>query len=634
MMKSLIVLYIQFSFHNNILSHLVFRNGHGSASPSLSGTSPRCQLFAFLQHHLGNPVPGIKLQRVAIDAQSGWPPRASIVQSQVLTTNSSSSFFVAQIPISVNGVAMLALVDTGAAITVTSSSLSSLLGVFRLQHSSVTSAVGMAGIQVPLVGCAPLTLQVGHITLEHLVYFTKGPCVPRHVDKYNILGNDFLSRVPSWHISYSKRLFTVGDNSVQILSTAVPSSAVVTSPEEVIVSVAATTVIPAATETLVRCFLDQPLPGHMMLVSQSTHVLAKNLTVSPAVFQAPTIFLLVTNPSSKAEVLYTKQRLGTAVPLVQDETGMLALRQLVSPKGSFIVDPAITNRDFIDQAAPLNIDLSQCDVIEQQKSLLLQLFTEFRDRISHSNYDLGSYHHTLVDVKTTTDILPTKFRPPRIPIKFQKELYEHINKLLKSGRIAESDTPWVHNTVLVKKRDGSLRVCLDFRPLNTITIPDHYPLPRIEDLLSKVAGHRYYTTLELASGYMQLLMTPQSQEKCGWATHRGIYQFVYLPFGLRNAGAYFCRAMSRILAEIDENCLACIDDIIVFNKDFDSHLQSIRKVFNRFRTFNIKTSGKKLTEIARPQITFLGHEISRDSYSPARRNIQFRTSPRRQPSKK
>ena len=193
---------------------------------------------------------------------------------------------------------------------------------------------------------------------------------------------------------------------------------------------------------------------------------------------------------------------------------------------------------------------------------------------------------------------------------------------MKSGRIVESDTPWVHNTVLVKKKDGSLRVCLDFRPLNDITIPDHYPLPRIEDLLSRVAGNRLYTALDLASGYMQLLLSPESQAKCGWATHKGIYQFVYLPFGLKNAGAYFSRAMSRILAGLENNCLAYLDDIIIFDKNFDSHIASLRKVFERFRIFNIKVAGRKMTNIAQSHITFLGHEISGNSYSPAERNVR------------
>ncbi|PIO70483.1 reverse transcriptase [Teladorsagia circumcincta] len=327
--------------------------------------------------------------------------------------------------------------------------------------------------------------------------------------------------------------------------------------------------------------------------------------VTPAVVNSPNPILLVANPSNRPETLYKGQHLSSAVPLLE---GNFSLR----------ADRPETETQVISSV----VDLSYAEVSDEEREQLAQLFYVFRDRISTGSYDLGSYEDSEIVIKTTTEIPPTRLRPPRIPIKFQKELDDHINKLLRAGRIVESDIPWVHNTVLVKKKDGSLRVCLDFRPLNEVTVPDHYPLPRIEDILAKIAGHRFYTTLDLASGYMQLLLSPESQEKCGWATHRGIYQFVYLPFGLKNGGAYFSRAMSRILAGLEANCLAYLDDIVIFDKDFPSHLQSLRKVFYRFRLYNIKASGKKLTEIARSHINFLEHEISGSSYSPAERNIR------------
>ncbi|PIO53577.1 hypothetical protein TELCIR_25082, partial [Teladorsagia circumcincta] len=257
-----------------------------------------------------------------------------------------------------------------------------------------------------------------------------------------------------------------------------------------------------------------------MLTAQPAAVYRKQLFIAPAVLHPGRAFLLVTNPSSRPEALYEHQQVAAAVPLATDDSG--ALFEAETDNHGHDKSPliAVTDRDTTVSHQPLNIDLSQCEVSDAEKAQLYQLFSEFRDRISHSSYDLGSYTHTLVNIKTTTESPPTRFRPPRIPVRFQKELDEHINKLLKAGRIVESDTPWIHNTVLVKKRDGSLRVCLDFRPLNEVTIPDHYPLPRVEDLLVKVAGNKYYTTLDLASGYMQLLMSPQSQEKCGWATHR------------------------------------------------------------------------------------------------------------------
>ncbi|PIO58338.1 hypothetical protein TELCIR_20229 [Teladorsagia circumcincta] len=260
--------------------------------------------------------------------------------------------------------------------------------------------------------------------------------------------------------------------------------------------------------------------------------------VTPAVVNSPNPVLLVANPSNRPETLYKGQHLSSAVPLLEGNFSLRADR----PETETQVIPSV-------------VDLSYAEVSDEEREQLAQLFYEFRDRISTGSYDLGSYEDSEIVIRTTTETPPTRFRPPRIPIKFQKELDDHINKLLRAGRIVESDTPWVHNTVLVKKKDGSLRVCLDFRPLNEVTVPDHYPLPRIEDILAKIAGHRFYTTLDLASGYMQLLLSPESQEKCG--------------------------AMSRILAGLEANCLAYLDDIVIFDKDFPSHLQSLRKVFYR-----------------------------------------------------
>ncbi|CAJ0602938.1 unnamed protein product [Cylicocyclus nassatus] len=161
----------------------------------------------------------------------------------------------------------------------------------------------------------------------------------------------------------------------------------------------------------------------------------------------------------------------------------------------------------VDSYHPV-VNLSKAEVSTVEREQLQAFFLEFRDRISHI-YDLEGIERSRINSK----------------------------KLLKAGRIKEKDTPWIYDTVLVRKRDGSLRVCLDFRPLNEITIPDHYPLPRIDDILGKIAWNKYYTSLDLASVYMQLLLSPESQAKCGRAMHRGVYQFVYLPFGLKNAGA-------------------------------------------------------------------------------------------------
>lgn len=269
-----------------------------------------------------------------------------------------------------------------------------------------------------------------------------------------------------------------------------------------------------------------------------------------------------------------------------------------------------------------SVDVSKCEVNEVEREQLRSLFKEFADCISFDDYDLGSYDHTVIDINTTTEQPPSKFRHARIPWKFQKEVEQHINKLLEAGRIRESTTPWVHPSVVVPKKNGSLRICLDLRSTNLVTVPDHFPLPRIDDLIAKVSGNRFFTSIDCASGYLQLKLSDAAARKCGWITHQGVYEFAYLPFGLKNAGAYFSRAMSKILSGLQDNCLFYLDDICVFSKTFPEHLDTLQKILERFRTFKLKISGKKFKEIARSKIVFLGHEISGNGYWPADRNLK------------
>uniref|UniRef100_A0A8R1IJ22 Reverse transcriptase domain-containing protein n=1 Tax=Caenorhabditis japonica TaxID=281687 RepID=A0A8R1IJ22_CAEJA len=148
-------------------------------------------------------------------------------------------------------------------------------------------------------------------------------------------------------------------------------------------------------------------------------------------------------------------------------------------------------------------------------------------------YDLGSSKTDPVHIYTTSEV-PVKSRPYRVPVKYQAELEQHINALIRSERITESNTPWTSPIVLVKKKSGALRVCLDFRRLNDITIPDNFPLPRIDAILEKVGGARYFSSLDMANGYLQLRLDAESSYKCGFITETKVFAYTHLPFGLNS----------------------------------------------------------------------------------------------------
>jgi hypothetical protein len=165
-------------------------------------------------------------------------------------------------------------------------------------------------------------------------------------------------------------------------------------------------------------------------------------------------------------------------------------------------------------------------------------------------------------------------------------------------------------------------LCIDFRKLNEVTIPDSFPMPRIEAVLERVANCQWYSSLDLSKGYHQIKLDDETSWKCGFVTEDKVYQFRYLPFGLKNATAIFMRAMAKVLYGLEEGVLAYVDDVLIYTKGtFNEHLEMVRKVLGRMREFNLKLSPKKC-EFARKQITFLGHCIGNNNYTPAKRNIE------------
>ena len=206
---------------------------------------------------------------------------------------------------------------------------------------------------------------------------------------------------------------------------------------------------------------------------------------------------------------------------------------------------------------------------------------------------------------------PSRERYRPVPPSLYAELQTLLQNMLDSGVVRESASPWAAPIVLVKKKDGSWRFCVDYRKLNALTHKDAYPLPRIESLTGLKAA-KWYSTLDLASGYWQVEMEPSDREKTAFTTPFGLYEFERMPFGLCNATATFQRLMQRCLGNlVNDSLLIYLDDIVVFSLDFNSHVQHLEEVFQRLHQHGLKLQPKKCHLFQR-EVMYLGHVISEE----------------------
>eukprot|EP00731_Ephydatia_muelleri_P023225 Em0015g808a len=291
-------------------------------------------------------------------------------------------------------------------------------------------------------------------------------------------------------------------------------------------------------------------------------------SVSPTYGGKTTIQLI--NPTPVPVTLYSQEKIGKLSFLQEADTVRLVEPSL-DKKPKVRSEEAI--RKTIDEMASKVQGLTG-----GEHTKFRSLLREFADVISVGDGDLGRTR-VLRHKINTGDALPIHQQARRLPFHQRDMVQKMIKGMLEQGIIEPADGSWSSPIVLAKKKDGSFRFCVDYRRVNDVTKKDVHPIPRIDDALDTLAGAKWFSTIDLASGYWQVEMDPSDKEKTTFVTPFGLHQFRIMPFGLTNAPSTFQRLMGLVLAGLSwSTCLVYLDDIIVFSQTVEEHFTRLADV--------------------------------------------------------
>ena len=231
---------------------------------------------------------------------------------------------------------------------------------------------------------------------------------------------------------------------------------------------------------------------------------------------------------------------------------------------------------------------------ENQKSKIKKVFEDYNDVFDLNPLELGRTSLVKHTIKVI-DPKPFKERYRRIPPHQYEEVRKHLKEMEAVSEIRRSNSPWASPVVLVKKKDGSLHFCIDLQKLNARTIKDAYSLPRIEESLDCLNGASIFTSLDLKSGYWQVELDDESIPLTAFTVGPlGFYECVHMPFGLTNAPATFQCLMESCLREMHLNwCIIYLDDVIIFSKTPEEHIERLQAVLQKLRSAGLKLKPSK-----------------------------------------
>ena len=269
-----------------------------------------------------------------------------------------------------------------------------------------------------------------------------------------------------------------------------------------------------------------------------------------------------------------------------------------------------------DEPTPQELKISEA-LSGSQREQLQSLLEEYHDVLRGTPGRTDMAEHVI----DTGDSRPIRLHPYRVPHAYRDEVDRQVTEMLEEGVVEPSTSDWAAPIVLVKKKDGSLRFCVDYRKLNGQSKVDPYPMPRVDELIDRLGSAKFLTTLDLARGYWQVPMAPGSREKTAFVTAQGLFQFTVMPFGLQGAPATFQRMMDRLIQGMGTFSAAYLDDLVVYSGSWEEHLQHLHQVLSRLREAGLTAKPSKC-QLAMDQCVYLGHVVGKGTVQPEMTKVE------------
>ena len=501
----------------------------------------------------------------------------------------------------INNMDIISLLDTGSTHTIMAREYAEKMGFLRLdtyQQHQLLSPKAANGNHIQTYGHLSIPISIGSARQCANIIIAD-------IEENLIIGMDIITQM-EFEILFARMVIKIHDEVIPLLNRKGKRlSSRCLLKEDVI--------IPAMSEINLPLMKQHKTADQEGLIEPITHhqIFDQGLLMSRCVVNNTSLYIRVANLNEQPLKLEKHQAICNFTSRSWLEYGQPDVQTEIPAKNYHI---ATDHSELPGYLEPLYNTIPE-HISQESREKIRQLLIKYSDVFSKGAYDLGKTQLIQHEIKLKEGTEPTKIPPYRVGHHGNVEIEKHVQELLDKKLIEPSNSPYSSPLILVKKKDGTKRVCIDYRTLNKNTVMDAYPLPRIEDNLDALGGSKYFSVFDLVSGFHQVPLSDDAKDKTAFCTQSGLYSWVSMPMGLTNSPATFSKLMEIAMKGLTRQSLMIyLDDIIVFSQTEVQHIERLTQVFERLREANLKIKVNK-SSLFQKQVKYLGHVISAEGIS-------------------